>query len=473
MSHSNTVSTRSTPPATPLAAAVSPLHLIPGGVGNDSCRLLRFGRSNHEVSARTNLATDLPECARPRAQRRPGVPSEGLRPRTGALQSRGTMRDFIRANLPPNWFGLCLLLTASLVAGRINARATDVGFDARGGQFFGLRTLKAFTRASEANAGEVVFTSREFTPRIPWNELIASWNVDMPKDSFLRIEARAVFPDHATKFYTMSLWSSNPAKYPRECVKGQKDADGDVETDTLVLSREAERFQLRLTMGGDARQLPKIRFLGIHVLDNTSRPVSLTPNQTAWGKTLPVLERSQMAYENGDVICSPTTVSMMLDYWSKKLHRPDLARDVPEVVQGVYDKVWGGTGNWALNMAYAGSFPGMRAYVTRMSDLAELEDWVAQGMPVGLSLCYNRLRGKSREPSGHLVVCVGFTKDGDAVINDPGTSQNVRKVFPRANLVDAWAYSKNAAYIILPEKATPPKDRFGHWDSKTSRQRAE
>ena len=69
------------------------------------------------------------------------------------------------------------------------------------------------------------------------------------------------------------------------------------------------------------------------------------------------------------------------------------------------------------------------------------------------------------------MACVGFAENGDPVINDPGTSQNVRKVFPRANLVDAWAYSKNAAYVILPEKATPPKDRFGHWDS-TGRQAA-
>ena len=42
-----------------------------------------------------------------------------------------------------------------------------------------------------------------------------------------------------------------------------------------------------------------------------------------------VLERSQMAYENGSVLCSPTTVSMLLSFWSKKLKRADLDRDVP------------------------------------------------------------------------------------------------------------------------------------------------
>jgi hypothetical protein len=97
--------------------------------------------------------------------------------------------------------------------------------------------------------------------------------------------------------------------------------------------------------------------------------------------------------------------------------------------------------------------------------VSEVEDFIAHGIPVGLSLCYNRLRGTSREPSGHLVVCAGFTKDGDAIINDPGTSKNVRKTFPRANLIDAWAYSKNTVYIVYPVNTRLPNDRFGHWES--------
>ena len=50
-------------------------------------------------------------------------------------------------------------------------------------------------------------------------------------------------------------------------------------------------------------------------------------------------------------------------------------------------------------------------------------------------------------------------------MNDPGTSQNVRKIFPRANVIDAWDYSKHTVYLIYPTNADLPKDRFGHWDS--------
>jgi hypothetical protein len=201
-------------------------------------------------------------------------------------------------------------------------------------------------------------------------------------------------------------------------------------------------------------------------LTDSSLPTpSLTPNRAAWGVDLPVPERSQMVYSNGNVLCSPTTVSMIMSFWAKRLDRPDLDRDVPEIVQGVYDPVWQGTGNWAFNMAYAGSFPGLRAYVARFSDPSELEDWLALGLPVGLSVCHNLLFAKPGPPDGHLVVCVGFTSTGDVIINDPGTRQNVRKVIPRANLLAAWARSKNTVYLIYPEAARLPQDRFGHWYS--------
>jgi hypothetical protein len=114
----------------------------------------------------------------------------------------------------------------------------------------------------------------------------------------------------------------------------------------------------------------------------------------------------------------------------------------------------------------------MRGYVTRLTDVSELEDWIASGIPVVISVCYNRLRGKLGPYSGHLAVCVGFTSDGDVVINDPGTRLNVRKTFPRKSLVSAWAYSRNTVYLIYPESVEVPADRFGHWVSWTSRQRA-
>jgi hypothetical protein len=334
----------------------------------------------------------------------------------------------------------------------------------RGGQFLGFTSFYGFKPAPGARPGEVVLESPEIAARIHWTELVASWNAETPEAAYLKIEARALYPDRATKYYTMGLWSANTNRFPRESVRNQKDNDGDVATDTLILKRACDRLQIRLTLGGDDNQKPKLKFLGVCLTDGKATPAPLPPNRAAWGKTLPVPERTQMAYPNGKVLCSPTTVSMLMSYWAQKLNRPELDHDVPDIVRAIYDAKWKGTGNWPFNTAYAGSYSGIRAYVARLTDLSEVEDWIAAGFPVGLSVCSDRLHHRGPGPNGHLIVCVGFTSAGDPVVNDPGSSRNVRRVYPRKDLIYAWSYSRNAVYLIYPEDAQPPQDRFAHWE---------
>jgi hypothetical protein len=139
---------------------------------------------------------------------------------------------------------------------------------------------------------------------------------------------------------------------------------------------------------------------------------------------------------------------------------------VPAVARCVDDPEWPGTGNWAFNMAFAGAHEGLRAYTTRLSDVSELEMWVARGIPVAVSVSYSALRGEPKPDSGHLVVCVGFTDGGDVIVNDPGRSQ-VRQVYSRANLIKAWRHSENTVYLIYPENQSTPPDQFGHWLQST------
>ena len=336
----------------------------------------------------------------------------------------------------------------------------------RGNQFIGLQDFSHFEKSPGLTSNECVLTSPPIETRVDFDELVASWNAELRETDYLTIEVQAIYPEFETRFYTMGLWSTDPKRHPRESVRQQEDSDGDVDTDILKLKRKANRIQIRLTLGGDGAHLPAVKFVGICMTDTTAHPQVLAPWRAAWTKTVPAPERSQMAYPNGGVLCSPTTVSMIMTYWARQLNRPELDRDVPEIVSQVHDPNWKGTGNWAFNTAYAGSYPGMRAYVTRLSDVSELEAWIARGVPVGLSVCYNKLRGRPGRPSGHLIVCVGFTDKGDVIVNDPGTRQNVRKTFPRENLIAGWGHSRNTVYLIYPETVVVPKDRFGHWASR-------
>jgi hypothetical protein len=335
----------------------------------------------------------------------------------------------------------------------------------RGSQFIGFTNFSDFEKLPADQLGQSILTSPEIATCIDWQELIVSWNAEMARDASLRIEARPLDPESATHYYALAAWSGNPKLHLRTGFPKQKDKTAEVATDILKLHRPCCRLQVRLTLTSKDPADIKLKFLGLSLLDTNAEPAMLPPNQSAWGETIPVPERSQMVYPNGKILCSPTTVSMLLAYWSRTLNRPELEHDVPEISKEIYDPHFDGTGNWPFNMAYAGSFKGMRAYVTRFSDVSELEDWIASGIPVGLSVCYNKLRGKKGAVSGHLVVCVGFTENGDPIINDPGTRQNVRKIFPRQNLISAWANSRNAVYLIYPEDAAVPQDRFGHWYS--------
>ena len=376
--------------------------------------------------------------------------------RSRPIERRSSIAHWVVLIFVSCWVPAPLLLDA----------ATDPPFLGR--QFMGWDRFTEFQRVTRDS--QTVLTSPEVHAHIDFTELIVSWNAKLPEQGYLIVEARAFHGEAATKYYTMGVWSRHSVTHPQTSVPDQTDQDGTVATDTLQLHLRATRFQLRVTLGGNGEAASLLKYIGVSVCDPSARLSSLAPNRAAWGKTIPVLERSQMAYPNGKVLCSPTTVSMLLSYWAARLEQPELDKQVPEVAEGVYDVAWKGTGNWCFNVAYAGSSQGLRAYVTRLADVSEIETWISAGIPIGLSVDYDRLRAKGSGPNGHLVVCVGFTSTGDVIINDPGTSEHVRKVFPRNQLVDAWSCSHNTAYLIYPENLATPVDTYGHWDSQRTLQ---
>jgi hypothetical protein len=333
-------------------------------------------------------------------------------------------------------------------------------------RFIGFHDLAAFTQTPSSNG--LVLLSPVIKAPIAWNELVASWNVEPASNAVLKVEACGIFPDHQTKYYTLGVWSSD--RQERRSVRGQRDADGNVKTDTWIAARAGADVQLRLTWSG-AADFPPIKFLGLSFVDDRAPAETLPPNRAAWGKIIATPERSQHSYPEEEGWCSPTSLSMVLARWSDALHRPELNIDVPGVVDGIYDNGFHGTGNWPFNTAFAGSFEGMRAYVARFSDLSELEDWIVAGIPVIISAPWSMLSpGRTDTGNGHLTVCIGFTETGDVVINDPATNllmgQHVRHIYKRENVIKAWHESGNTVYLVYPVTAKTPPDRYGHWDSQ-------
>jgi hypothetical protein len=360
---------------------------------------------------------------------------------------------------PPSRIFVALLIANGLLRSAAASPAEQC-------RFMGFSELGPLTQTSSSHG--VVLLSPVIKAPMAWNELVASWNVAAAANALLQIEARGIFPDHQTRFYTLGVWSSDrPA---RHSVRGQQDADGDVKEDTWIAARAGADVQLRLTWSG-ARAYPPIKFLGLSFLDNRAPAETLPAHRAAWGQIITTPERSQHEYAQEEGWCSPASLAMVLARWSDVLRRPELNIDVPAVAEGIYDNNLHGTGNWPFNTAFAGSFEGMRAYVTRLGDISELEDWIAAGIPVIISAPWHLLSpGRPETGSGHLMVCIGFTETGDVVINDPAThvqlGQHVRRIYKRENVIKAWHESRNTVYLVYPESAKTPPDPFGHWDSQ-------
>jgi hypothetical protein len=334
-------------------------------------------------------------------------------------------------------------------------------------QFVGFTQFTSFTTSRTSN-GEIVLLSPEVKPGADWNQLIVSWNTAAPAGSYVKVEAEAEGPDFTTPFYTMGLWSPDDKTFPRASASGQIDSMGRVDADTLVLKHAATAVQIKLTLDGVDGALPSMKFLGLSFCNTNVAPQAVESDHSAWGKTIPVVERSQQSYAGGNGWCSPTSLSMVLAYWGSRLGKPDWDLDAPEVAAGVFDHNFKkATGNWSFNAAFAGHLNGMRAYVTRFDDIPELEDWIKAGIPVIISARYDLLQdGRAEDLNGHLTVCCGFTETGDLIINDPWTDlkvESVQHVYKRENVRRAWATSHNTVYLVYPENLEVPPDRLGHW----------
>lgn len=328
------------------------------------------------------------------------------------------------------------------------------------------------------------WTSPWATPGFAFTELVPSWDAATPEGTFLRVQLRGRTADGRTSSWDdLGRWASGDQQFRRTSRGSQTDDLARVATDTLVAATPMTSWQARVTLlrkvGSTAT--PKVDVVGAvasaipaSTSVRTSRPRSSTPVE------LPVPAFSQMVHEGhfpaygggGEAWCSPTSLAMVLAYyealpsdaetaWVGRSH-PD--RVVDHVARMTYDHGYDGTGNWPFNTAYAATLTD-KAFVTRFASLRGVETLVRAGVPVITSVTFGRgqLGGAPiSSTNGHLLVVVGFTADGDVVVNDPaaGSNDGVRRVYDRAQFENAWlkrgpAGGSGGVGYVVHDKAHP------------------
>ncbi|MDI3270736.1 MAG: hypothetical protein QJR00_08500, partial [Bacillota bacterium] len=78
-----------------------------------------------------------------------------------------------------------------------------------------------------------------------FQEAIASWEAETPPGTWVEILLQAKTGEGWTGWYSMGLWHDGRGPFPRTSLPGEEDAFGKVETDTLVLSKEADALRLQ------------------------------------------------------------------------------------------------------------------------------------------------------------------------------------------------------------------------------------
>ncbi|MFG1676722.1 peptidase C39 family protein [Micromonospora sp. NPDC049282] len=343
-------------------------------------------------------------------------------------------------------------------------------------------------------------------------ELVPSWTADTPPGCWLRVDLRGWDAGAATTdWYALGHWAADDSAVHRSSVPGQSDERGRVAADTLqVTGATVTAWQVRVTLfrRADTPAGPVLRTVGV-VASADPTPVGAAAGGAAAGangghgaadgpgggaggpdgggargRVLDVPRYAQRLHAGGetrwggggDSWCSPTCVSMVLDFWHAGptpdryawVDPPGPRPLVVHAARHCYDHAYGGAGNWPFNTAYAATH-GVDAFVTRLRSLAEAERFVAAGIPLVVSAAFTRgqVPGLDYDTRGHLIVLVGFTTGGDPVLNDPYApdDERVRRTVPRAPFEAAWqAGSGGIAYVLRPASVPlPPAPGQANW----------
>jgi hypothetical protein len=326
-------------------------------------------------------------------------------------------------------------------------------------KLYGVKTYSYGTLVSSVQEAPYLFDT-----------LIPSWNALTPRGTWMQLELRVFRPAdaHWTKYYNLGIWASGTETIERQSVSSQGDVDGFVATDTLLLygAPAYKKYQYRLTLfTTDRLASPSVRRISIMTSDSEKEPngLNIASDKQAWGKDLVVPMRSQMIYKGGgEVWCSPTSTSMVLAYWGHSV-------TVPYAADATYDYEYEGNGNWPFNTAWAATY-GPEAYVTRLSSMAQIEEWISAGVPVVISYAFaaGELPGTPITSSaGHIMVVRGFDAAGNVIVNDPAAASDaaVRIVYDRAKLERLWlSHSGGTVYLIYPKgHAIPTAKANGSW----------
>ena len=307
-----------------------------------------------------------------------------------------------------------------------------------------------------------------------FKRLLVSWNCETPKGTWIEVQARAFisyYDDNENSTYEWSDWLSF-GKWGTHIKRSSKSPDSHlakISTDEFIIKGNytdtASKIQIRALLHTENTNVtPSIRQFVISYKDNTPRLKNI---EIPSDKIIDVPSYSQYIRDKniGSVICSPTSITMLLNRRNENLI-------VEETAWSCFDYDYEAFGNWLFNVAFASSL-GYESFV-EYGNLKSLKREIYSEYPVAVSVKYTNDINNLEYPyienapittAGHILVVRGFEKkDGIdyVVVNDPAgkSNESVTRRYKLSEFESAWHRGSNIMYVIHDKKVEINNNRI-------------
>lgn len=299
------------------------------------------------------------------------------------------------------------------------------------------------------------------TPGFPFYDLMLSWNAErLPENSALNFEL-SVSSDsvnwHDFQYQTYGIVDSsiynNLIKLPMKI-----ENVGRVATDILNLKKPMKyaRITVVAVIPDGSAKISLRRISVCFASDNPDwsdyREFKSDELKSGMGTvklSVPYYTQRQLTGKLSGNCCSPTSVTMVLNYHERNI-------DLKKFSWLVYDSYNDMFGNWPYNVQAAYVAGMSKTWVEIHSGFDEIYNEVSEGKPVIISISY----GYDELPNspiheaevGHLITVVGFDGPDTVICNDPAGRDPESGIirYPRRELERVWIDHGGVAYHLWP-----------------------
>jgi hypothetical protein len=283
--------------------------------------------------------------------------------------------------------------------------------------------------------------------RIPrgFQHAIPSWNIRVPSGSAYEVEIRVAGTDRG-----WTPWFSNHLKTSSAEARQSK-VVWDIDQVRSAQTLEWLQFRVTLQRASGAERSPELSRLSVATRSNRN-PTSLPQ----WKGTeiapiqIPFIYQHEVDSELGSRICSPTSLSMVLQGMGIEVTLLEIAQQVYHTDHQLYG-VW----SQAVHVAYQ---YGVNSWVQFFEHWEKVARVLRKSIPIIVSIAFKE--GDLAHPpypstDGHLLVLLGIDSEGNPITHDPHLppDQGAFLKWDRADFTKAWFGHGGVAYVFTRDES--------------------